>query len=190
MLLVRQGQLIKKQGQLAALKPDGDVNVCDGETCGGTNNPSIQLTITAADVDLPITWCGKTWIKSTESKGANDYYSGETACVCPSTYKKTRSAVPTASHKWAFGTSLVLQRNSYSGTFDQQNSLRLNPVGTVNVFDLWRYYLSTIYSSYNFLGFISNVPFATYSNYLITDAYFGSHTTGGVTYQWERGFNW
>ena len=42
------------------------------------------LTITAPDSDLPITWCGITWVTSgTSPLGPNQRYSGESASVCP-----------------------------------------------------------------------------------------------------------
>jgi hypothetical protein len=155
-------------------------NVCTGNTCSGSNDPNMQLTVSGASGTVD--WCGEIWNLPADS--------GDTRCVCPTTYNQFRSAVPTASNRWAYGSSLQMLRNSYSGTFDQQNSLRLNPVGAVDSLDLWRFYLSTVYSSFNALGFISTVPFATYSDYLITNEYFGSHTTGGITYTWDKGINW
>jgi hypothetical protein len=46
----------------------------------------MQLIVTAGDADLPITWCGKTWVASTETPGVDEVHSGEPHCVCPTYY--------------------------------------------------------------------------------------------------------
>jgi hypothetical protein len=174
-------------------------NACDGgPACGG--DPSIQLTVTADDVDLPITWCGKTWVASTETPGVNQAYSGTAQCVCPTTYiaPHNNTLVPTAEHIWRHydhGTNeLLIQRFSYSGLFSAENRLSLRLDATNNginliAYDVFRYYFSSFdYSTFQ-LGLISAI-IPTVSNYQITDSYFGTYSQSGIDFTWAKGERW
>lgn len=46
------------------------------------------------------------------------------------------------------------------------------------------------WSTYQQIGNIMSVPAAETTDYRLTDAYFGSYTTGGVTYSWAKGQGW
>jgi hypothetical protein len=179
------------------------VNACEGETCSGTNNPSIVLKIgdpSASYAGGSITWCGKTWTQA--QINANNFEQ----CVCPTTYVGPRknyntSFTKTAEHIWrhyAFGKNeLLMQRFSASGSFSAENRLypRLTLANNgINVYDIdvLRYYFSTLdYQIFN-LNFISADNLPNQTDYQISDLYFGTYTDGGsgLEFSWNKGVNW
>jgi len=139
---------------------------CCGPSCP---DPQVVATITAADVDIPVggvPWLGFTWIKSTQTKGANDRHSGESAIVCPDLYfKGTMQTTVTgsfgtldinhhSSHIWRKSTyelSMHRQINKHwqqFGTFgfciyvEHRNRLIFKPYNTTNKQDSVRWIVS------------------------------------------------
>jgi hypothetical protein len=159
------------------------------------------LTITADDADLPITWCGFTWLKSTTAKdgdpeiAATQAYSGETKCACPTAY-----VVPTSTfnaNQWlqnglkmyhdtlfgiVAGRKVILSPGTLSETSvcnGGQNNCNDTSAG--------------VFAGSPIRGCLPKVnPTANYttSPAVIEDCQFLDHTVGGVNYKWEKGINW
>jgi hypothetical protein len=87
-------------------------------TCPGMD-PEMFITVTGDDADLPVTWCGKTWVKSTETPGANEFHSGEQAIVCPTFYSDDSPVAPPFPsicnsgyrERWRFNAELAVTGN-------------------------------------------------------------------------------
>lgn len=107
-------------------------------------DPEMVITVTADDVNLPVTWCGITWQPSGSTLGANERYSGQSATVCPTLYRKEKSKVPfgtpyyqwNANHLWYnnVGGKLRIQReaNANGATFGfwaAANAISVQPSG-------------------------------------------------------------
>jgi hypothetical protein len=175
------------------------LGACDGETCGGTNNPSIVLKIgdpSGTYAGGSINWAGKTWTQTQ----IND--NNFEQCVCPTNYVGPRknfntSFTKTAEHQWdneqTANNRLLLQRFSASGSFSAQNHITLR-VNGIHPSDIFRYYFSAFYSSNFEIGFLNATTPAipNQTNYQITDDFFGTYVDGGsgLEYTWTKGANW
>lgn len=167
--------------------------------------PDPEMLVTVTGASGTINWCGQTWNLPADS--------GVTKTVCPTGYLQTKyyQGAPPASypnwvafHSWFYGTSLQLSRavktsNRVGGykrdAGNNGNNLRFKSTRDLFVFG-GPYatarpapitYTNTYYSS---LSIISGVNPPQYTDYLITDDFFGSHTIGGVTYTWAKGNGW
>lgn len=156
--------------------------VCDDNPC--TPDPEILCTVTGASGT--INWCGETWNLPADS--------GVEKSVCPTTYI-TNQAAQVASNRWEYTNDLNLKRKWYitsSASTEELNFLQL----TYSLKDQhFRRRASTAASwnttsFYQDLNIIFGEAFPTYSDYLITDGYFGTHTAAGITYTWARGAGW
>lgn len=177
-----------------------------GLICAGGTEPSIVLTITAPDGDLPISWCGKTWVKSTETPGVDEAYSGQPQEVCPVFYTKgvtSGSLTVNHIHRWANNNGVGLEMfrrylsyySSFSAFFTNVNFLALAGLGATvkDVFaKSWQttYATATVIDSTFNIGLISAEPLPQKTAYTLTNGFFGSYTTGNVTYAWAMGTNW
>jgi hypothetical protein len=181
----------------------GDIDTVAWDNPGpGSDNTNwpIDIKITANDADLPITWCGITWVKSTTTPGANQIQSGDIARVCPTRYIELANAQtwkPTASHHWDFvgaGIDFKLQANQFT-YISYYNRIYLGTIAKDNQ----RWYPSgTLYSSTYEIGLLTGYARAdAYGQWTIQPGFFGSHTVtgvgGNVTYTWSResaGITW
>jgi hypothetical protein len=163
--------------------------------------PEMVISITASDANLPVTWCGITWQKSTYTPlGSSDRSSGQVATICPTTYFKGVQTTPTViySHAWLYGTGaattgLRMGRRLATNLFPPNrwgNTLYLRNDGKDYRYGFLPPYTSTIII-YSTLNKILGVSPATTGNYLLTNDYFGSYTSpSGVQYTWSRGAGW
>lgn len=164
--------------------------------------PQPSMYVSVSGHSSPVTWCGETW-----QVGESD-----TREVCPSTYNKIKKYLPadnaTARHKWQ-ASGLYLLRNYFAdystgygglwwGTWlGNTNKLVLKATVSDEInFSMYTYGTWPIagtlskYIQISSLGMITGLDRAKYTDYNITDAFFGSHTIGGVTYTWSKGKGW
>jgi hypothetical protein len=125
-----------------SMRINGDLICC----LNGLPVPSMEITVTANDADLPVTWCGITWEKLTTTlTNANQRHSGDSANVCPNGYglgreKGSITSTFSVAFKctWAFenwtnfqgGNQLRLMRNymiQEGSTFDPGSAFRYAP---------------------------------------------------------------
>ena len=164
----------------------------------------MTCTITSVDANLPKTWCGFTWLKSTTAKTLPTHrYSGESANVCPTGYTKQQLTSGgtrwLATHVWgagAVGTGLGMRRDyNITGTPPFSGNAH-NVLRVMNLTDsrFWQYatwwpgWYTFVFTTQ--IGKISGVARPTYNAYNLTGAFFGSTTSGGVTYAWAQGGGW
>ena len=162
--------------------------------------PTVQATVTADDADLPVSWCGITWLKSTTAITDPDTerHSGESAAICPIFYRLETTDTNIRREHWKVGTGgpgeNYLKMTRYwcgnctplGGTIRKKNIIML--FGSNAFRSQWSYNSKSIYSN---LGIgLSAVALPESTDYRITDAFFSSITSGGVTYTWARGPNW
>ena len=157
--------------------------------------PAVVLTVTAADGNLPVTWCGITWRPSTFSPlGDNDRYSGQSAQVCPGTYflgtfiQPPPVFVSGLLERWRLTGELDMARRAYKTLYLGTERLTLFgslvdqlsfPTGGGT---------NTLSSD---LSLIIGDSRPTTGNYrLLASQYDNSFTAGGVTYAWEKGLDW
>jgi len=163
----------------------GDVppaNVCTPNFCGG--DPSMAVSVVGASGT--INWLGETWNLPVDS--------GVEKCVCPTTYMQQKASTggvvgnSHAIHEWIFNTvsyqTLNLHRYFGGSPLNGWSNI-LRVVGGPN-YD-WEGQGGVVYSG---LGLIIGQPAPTYSDYLITGAFFSSHTISGITYTWAKGTDW
>lgn len=200
MPLVRNGKIVVKNNTLAI--PPEDMQLCAGTNCAGGTEPSIQMTITADDADLPIAWCGKTWEKAATSvDGVTTAHSGEPLCVCPLLWQDIGySSASYFGQRWAYSTGLSLQRgNSFQG--GPRHEIRLwtpsntyydnglsagpprffnfgNTIGVLTTGSPW--VVANVDSDINdyFFGANQAATSGSYSN------------ANGVVFEWAKGDNW
>jgi hypothetical protein len=171
-------------------------NACASQVCAN-GWPSMQISIQADDVDLPITWCGKTWVASTVTPGANQAHSGEFQCVCPSTYTLP-VAYANQNHWGGPGGELNLFHSTQFG-FIALRRVDMSPtnfvssaksvcVGTQNnCADT----STGVFAGSPVRGCLPKAtPGPGVANAFIEDCQFFSHMVGGVKYTWRRGINW
>jgi hypothetical protein len=212
-----------------SLRINGDTVCC----LSGNPVPAIQVTVTADDADLPVTWCGITWEKSTTSitNPETQRKSGQSAKVCPAVYIKNKQFTSNitsffygpfgdrwfAANRWIIANNLSLSRSyeiraprtgdggaftgnlypygiynrlTVKGSIDRIAWSGQNPPATERPISLDGFGASYLIGKLALS--LNNVlePQPTYNDYLLTDEYFGSHTTGGVTYTWIKGNGW
>jgi len=171
--------------------------------------PSMVISVIADDEDLPVTWCGRTWIKSTETRLSGQLYSGEKAKVCPSVYRKekvtktltTSYQYQTAVHLWGIS-GLNMGRyywTYYSGTKRADNGLVVFPQGAypITLWDLvyhMAYPPGTAWSAmvqHSGMNKVVYEPRPTRNSYELTSAFFGTATdANGVQFTWQQGDGW
>jgi hypothetical protein len=170
------------------------------------NDPEICLTVFDADyAGGNINWAGLVWTPAEVQAGA-------TKTACPTSYTKTTfPQTPSGSgavHRWAWSTGggpdLMVGRSvsvsAFGSLIQRNNTARLFGFGSPYSIN---YYIDTGFGppiTGTSGGFSATSPFAPPSvkgvafpsvgAYLVTDAFFGSHTISGVTYTWERGRGW
>lgn len=207
-ILIRNGQLLFKSAGIPGFAAE-DVLPCDGgPACGG--DPSMELKVTSVDANLPVTWCGKTWVKSTETPGVDEAHSGEPQCVCPTNYNLGAPMGNTNAkqHWWAYNGT-----NSTKGTLNmnriainggpayyqpEKNTLQVRILGNTNTLDYQSWYFTpfttpTMDYTYTFqLGILAPgaPPQPTFSNYKLTNNFFDMYVEGGVTLEWGQGERW
>jgi len=167
----------------------------------GAEEPSILLTVTGASGT--INWCGETWNLPDDS--------GVEKSVCPTGYGKDQviltgySMTYDAANIWTYNNSLYMRRwfkqiKGWGTVTNLRHKVKMNSTGTVGATDYrWiKKYTgaatSTISSTLT-LGVLSGgSAMPTWSNYTITDAFFGSYTTGvapnDITYTWAKDKGW
>jgi hypothetical protein len=162
---------------------------------------SLQVTGSSGTIN----WCGKTWNLPGDS--------GLVQEVCPTFYRKGHvlygPANPSTGYKreiWQYGgytgeLSLRRAHGVQTSGFYVSWRHRLFLKGGNRDFFHWRGYGSVRFPTpspsytdlYTDMGIITpNSPArgTWYDTHYITDNYFGSHTTGGITYTWSKGTNW
>jgi len=168
--------------------------------------PRMEVTITAADVSLPKTWCGITWQPSSvEDLGWNERYSGESATVCPNRYDlaKRTTLLPDPPpydrriNRWQYWhvTGLELDRYIYVQPDPSEWWLRqraatnhLQVDGRQDEVFYWYHFGQPFtYILHSQLGEILGVPIPTLNSYRLTNPFFGLVTDGsGVTFTWKK----
>lgn len=175
-------------------------NVNRGLPTGGVwvNPPNMEVTLTTADVNLPLTWCGKTWIKSSVSKVGEQYYSGEGACICPNLryqrYTYSSGGSTSAIEAWAIPNLLIARDYIITGTL--ANLLQLS--GGNFTGPKKDSYLATFgvpFTTVTTLGVITPVSVLkqqpTPGSYRLTNPWVdNTYVNGPVTYTWTRGERW
>lgn len=187
MPLVRNGKIVVKNNTLAI--PPEDMELCIGLDCSG--DPSMRVTVTGATPGS-ITWCGELWVLPGDS--------GVEKCVCPTTYLKNKNSITGSSpskfgaHKWLYfsgGIDLLVSRyyRNYSNETGSGTTSN-NQARVLGTSDRKRWRTGVTSISTFPIGLISGVGTPTYSDYDITDDFFGEHTISGITYKWEKGNDW
>jgi len=201
-------------------------NWCDpslrinGETICCNNDepvPSMIISVTGDDVDLPVTWSGITWEKSTTPiTNSNQKHSGQTASICATSYTLHRTTSTTTAtytpkiqkwykyaHTWnasgiGLGRAYYVWRFTTEATyrvFGRLNSLNINGQAD-NMSFLGSGTNRPIpvisqFSSFNLNHFTSNNPATpTEDSYQLNDAFFGFETIGNLVYSWSKGSMW
>jgi len=187
------------------------IQTCNGVILMGTNSqpagkccpstainpcePDPEMLVKIFDADYAggnITWCGLTWTPA-------QVQAGEEKSLCGIFQQTYSTGSPyLVSEAWHYGASLSLHRviNYSFGLTQWSNFLGISPspIGTL-VRDLkkWTGFpppaagSSTVFSS---LSLILGVATPTKGDYNITDDFFGSHLSGGITYSWAKGQGW
>ena len=175
---------------------------------GGTicvnNEPEMLLTVTGTSGT--INWCGKQWILPADS--------GVQKIACPTNYFKGQEYTSLQGgydgrHQWlADGLWLLRQYHvEYDPTNEtwfrysaNQNQLQAGTSLNYGV-DL-RYFvgdsgatarpvpITSITTVASALNMILGVAAPEYSSYTITDDFFGSYSSGGITFSWAKGEGW
>jgi len=170
-----------------------------GDGCTDSN-PSMLLTVSWTDCNTTgpaVTGCTVSWF-------GHVFYNGQTIEVCPTDYTKEKNsftgyfADPVAGdHYWQKleGTdNLALSRHAADptnyGNFSGQNRIQFG-IGGAALLDR----KDTIAGGFTVSTFdigvlTAGIGMPAINNYSITDAFFGSFTTGGITYAWAKGIDW
>jgi len=171
-------------------------------------NWTLDASSSSSSRALTIDWCGETWTPEED---------GKTKEICPVGFGKGRDTFSffdtksyDAGNIWQFNNSLFLWRHflkinnspTWSPTpyivTNLRHILKLNTPGTVGGTDnRWiKEFPGTIptwtVSSTLSLGVLSSgSALPSWSNYSITDDFFGSYTNpDGITFAWDRSPNW
>ena len=191
-------------GHLIHKCKEGPTNPCDPD-------PSILLTVTGASGS--VNWCGRTWNLPGDSgmqqyacPGFYDKNKGTSASTITGTIT-TVSYKKFAKENWIFtgNSGLNLARgyqftslkyySPYSTIVNKYgnagNTLYLAPVSLGSRFT-WQYSFGwlTGLTTASLGGLISGESRPTYSDGYLTNSYFGSFTSGGITYAWAKGAGW
>jgi hypothetical protein len=97
-----------------------------------------------------------------------------------------------ALEQWSL-TDLNLQRFASVFTDDSSSGPYTDKINNLRVLadkDNYHVLVGSFTISTFDIGKISGVALATFNNYRITDAYFGSHIISGITYSWAKGERW
>jgi len=190
--------------------PDGPVVFfpCAGEPAPvNPCDPDAEMLLTVTGASGTVNWCGETWNLPTDS--------GVQKSVCPTSYGKgqyTQGTSPytywIANHIWNyFGSSgLILYRNAETrkaggsyvrtagnyfvislrvvGALDKGIAQALTPQSTRPVA------ATTAFLGYSTIGLLTSGDGAEWTDYQLTNNFFGSYTTGGITYAWAKGQGW
>jgi hypothetical protein len=180
-----------------------EANACEGVTCptvnGNANPPSMQITVIADDSVLPITWCGKTWVKSIAGGGpadplpANQFRSGEKACICPENGYLIQSTGTLKYLTWnnnQAGGNLYFFRE-YQSTIPRRRRYlfvrgQLDSYGCSGVCTVFPPVSTCQASAYCGPQGTNNTNWIPGSGMLNTNYVDGS----GRTFQWSEGLNW
>jgi hypothetical protein len=169
--------------------PCTPVNVCDGNDCGGSNEPNIQLTVFDADyAGGNITWCGQVWTPAEVQAGA-------TKCACPTTY-----VVPAAfanANQWIASGLKLYHDTLFSIVAGRKVILSPGTVSATSVCNGSQNNCADtsagVFAGSPIRGCLPKVnPTANFttSPAVIEDCQFLDHTVSGVNYKWEKGINW
>jgi len=154
--------------------------------CSGGTEPSMCIRVTADDADLPITWCGKTWQKSTNATGP---YSGDAQEVCPTNYNSGSS---TFGQYWRYNTTSLKLSISIS-TFDSiyAASIKVKTTGTA-IATAFRNFVTPTANFYDPTTWnpLTGMSSVSIGNYLLQPEQFTSVTVDDVTFEWSQGTNW
>lgn len=178
------------------------------------DDPTMLLTVTGDSGT--INWCGETWNLPADSGEQREvcptsYNKGKgytQTTTHPTLYLVDRFQ---AGHWWSFNSDLNLYRNynivrPTTGTNWYQplptynmNRLQVKTAGFTDYSAFVHLFAPTPSRPISFsatstngsdLGFIGGVPGALYSDYELTNEFFGSTVNGGITYEWEKGAGW
>jgi hypothetical protein len=175
------------------------------------------LKVTADDANLPVAWCGITWVKSEAGGGppdplaANQRRSGQGACVCPTNHVKVNNSSTGRYEIWRYGVSLRLDRIVTYATYSGRNLLWINPNGAGLIQSHYGHVFKGISatSTYVFTAgggwpgspaktigpptWTGATPGDPGGNITLLDGFFTpalSFTAGGALYEWRRGDLW
>ena len=173
---------------------------------GGGVNPCLnnepQMLVKVEGASGTINWCGQTW-----NLPADD---GVVKSACPTQYFYENSnpfpGLYTSVHEWSYNSDLSLIRN-YDVYYDASPgewlissiSNQLVLISGTNS-DAKHFTgagsptlpipITGSYTTATALNMILSVGPATYTDYTITDDFFGSHTIGSIKYSWAKGAGW
>lgn len=158
------------------------------------------MVVSVTGASGTIDWLGKTWNLPADS--------GLPQEVCPTQYYNEQWSGSTyfqGGNGWNLTASLgqaALRIKRVYGNFPsvvyQLNQINVRDInnGGINTYDrnFFATYPGPVTTHYtqNAFGLVNSVPPAlpTFSEYQITDEFFGSYTIGGITYSWSKGTNW
>lgn len=183
------------------------INECGGNPC----DPDPEMLCTVTGASGTINWCGETWNLPADS--------GVQKSVCPTGYTKGQNSTgftsppPAnklyATHRWRYSGGISMTRlyqwrywtfMAYLSQRNWVNNLKLFGTATDAIFFQGgggsKARPPTVASTNvakSTIGLITTVgaPFFTaYGGYALTSNFFGSYTTGGITYSWQQGAGW
>lgn len=196
-----------------------DTNACTGVTCptvnGTVDPPSMLLTVSGASGT--INWGGKTWNLPADSGleqcACPSLYLKQRGTGTSIGYNDVDAV-----HRWQAGDGganeiLKLERGYnvvtffslwYRANFGDGLHRNVNYLRVRDATDFQIFYNSAsgvtvrppvpvtyTNTSITDLNKVIGVPYATYSNYTLTNAYTqGTQVIGGITYEWKKGLNW
>ena len=177
--------------------------------CPG-NDPKMICSVSGSSGT--VNWVGESWVLPEDSD--------QPKSVCPDKWFIGKSYSVTYGHwvaenVWSFGGvgfpngELYLQRR-YRASFYNGYYYLVNIFGSTvrNVLEAYAAYsefqfygkqparpvtptfTNTFQAGTPFLNKINGVAAPTYSNYALTDEFFGTYTKAGITYKWEKGLDW
>lgn len=181
-------------------------------SCPG-GNPEVSIMITSVDANLPITWCGITWLKSTTpiTSPATERHSGDPATICPTAYYKgtwtsfaTTYSLWSAYHIWRNGLgSLELRREAAtlkigaryyrdSGLYFPQPGRNLNTVsvkGQKDFIGFFGGFTPAVYSRPVPITYTQVPPYAILSIGMLTGVTAPEFTNYNITGAWFGNFS-
>ena len=191
---LNNNRVLKLNGKIFAFtEPDPPVpSTCTDE------QPELLLTVTGGTGT--VTWGGESWTEGQR---------GQTRTVCPILYVNGQTNYTTGSNtiklgefrvKWPNNGIYMIRKEFYQWYYgslswnSQANWLELNANVPGAVFARNRKYwtrdkVAPNYIRSNIMNW-DNVERPSYSDYQITDDYFGSYVYGGITYTWAKGNGW
>lgn len=167
---------------------------CGGASSCPDGDPEIRITLSDPDyAGGNITWCGETWTPAQIQTGT------DTRTICPTFWQNDRAGSATGNYNftniWRYASSLMLTHDGqFTPTFfaSIRRKFLVFSDGSVKrdrIQGIANGAFPTNITSSD-LGLLNTTNAPSFSNNEITDDYFGSYISGGVTYTWARGNGW